>query len=297
MKYVHGAMAALSLSLAACGSSHDPFEARPPARDSTLENADNVRIWVTSTSAFSLYAHIYEPVAVADGEKTFADPACPVTEDDGTTLTAEGGCTDIDGVEHVGKLTVERSANGDRAVRFEDFGTHKPGQSTDTRDGDGQVRRVDDTSHDFSLSLVHDGGVRETIEYEGHVSGGYEGRTVWSGAGTVVREGLLPPVGSAEVSTNAEVVDDDVCSGQPISGNTMVKNAAGDTVVVTYDGDVDCDDDEAATYTLNAEPRGKITRISCAACPGRPGAGGTLLGALALVGWAFVVRRRRAYHS
>ena len=292
MKCSRLATAALSVLLGACGSSGDLFEASTPPRGSSLEDVENVRIWVTSTSAFSLYGHIYEPVAVADGEKTFADPTCPVTDDDGTTLTAAGDCTDADGVEHVGKLTVKRSANGDHAVTFESYGTRKQGQTADTRDGEGHVRRIDDTNHDFSLSLVHDAGLRETIEYEGRVTGGYDGRTVWSGSGTVVRDGLLPPVGSAEVSTNAEVVDDDVCSGQPVSGNTMVKNTAEDTVVVTYDGDVDCDDDQAATYTLNAEPRGKITGISCAASPGRTRAGGTLLAALALVSSGIAVRRR-----
>lgn len=296
MKCSRFAMAALSVLLGACGSSSNPFEALPgpdPASDSSLENVDNVRIWVTSTSAFALYGHIYEPVAVADGEKTFADPTCPVTDDDGTTLTADGGCTDADGVEHVGKLTVKRSANGDRNLTFEDYGTRKQGQNADTRNGDAHVRRIDDTNHDFSLSLVHDAGIRETIEYDGHVNGGYDGRSVWSGSGTVERDGLLPPVGSAEVSTNAEVVDNDVCSGQPVSGNTMVKNAAEDTVVVTYDGDVDCDDEQAATYTLNAEPRGKITGISCTATPGSTGAGGALV-ALGLVGSSVVLRRRGA---
>jgi len=293
MKCTRFALLGFSVFLGACGSSSDPFAASPTPRDSSFENPDNVRIWVTSTSAFALYGHVYEPVAVADGEKTFADPTCPVTDDDGTTLTAVGDCTDADGVEHVGKLTVKRTAAGDRAVTFEGYGTRKQGQNADTRDGEAHVRRIDDTNHDFSLSLVHDAGLRETIDYEGRVTGGYDGRTVWSGSGTVEREGLLPPVGSAEVSTSAEVVDNDVCSGQPVSGNTMVKNAAADTAVVTYDGDVDCDDDQAATYTLNGDPQGKITGISCSTSPSRGGGAGGLVAALALVATGAVVRRRR----
>jgi hypothetical protein len=296
MKCTRFAMAAFSVLLGACGSSSDPFEAGPPTRDSSFENPDNVRIWVTATSAFALYAHVYEPVAVADGEKTFTDPTCPVTDDDGTTLTAEGDCTDGDGVEHVGKLTVKRSGDGNRAVTFEGYGTRQQGQNADTRDGEALVLRIDDTNHDFSLSLVHDAGLRETVDYEGRVTGGYDGRTVWSGSGTVVREGLLPPVGSAEVSTSAEVVDGDVCSGQPVSGNTSVTNASGDTVVVTYDGDVDCDDDQAASYALNGDPQGRITGISCSASPGGSGGGGTeggLLATFALFAAGCVVRRRR----
>jgi hypothetical protein len=282
------------LLLAGCGSSGDPFEASNASDDSSLENPDNVRIWATSLSAFAIYGHAYEPVAVADGERTFPDPACPATEDDGTTLTAEGGCTDSAGIERVGKLTVKRSANGDRAVSFDGYGALKDGEPWDVRDGEANVRRIDDTHHDFSVKLVHEGGMRHIIDYEGQVEGGYDTRTVWSGSGTVVREGLFPPVGSVEVNTSAEVVDDALCSGQPASGNTTIHNDTNETAVVTYDGEVDCDADHAATYTLNGDPKGSITGITCATSPGRNAPAGSLLLGLTLLGARLGARRLRS---
>jgi len=280
------------LLLAGCGSDKDPFEAPPPSSsDSSLTQPANVRIWATSASAFALYAHAYDAVAWADGEKPFPDPACPVTREDGDTLTAEGDCTDSTGTQYVGLLTVKRSDDGDNSVNYSAYGTRKSDSATDTRTGTADVRRIDATNRDFSLHVVHASGTRTTVDYEGHVIGDYDARTVWSGSGTVVREGLLPPVGTVEVSTSAEVVDNDVCSGEPVSGNTTIENDAGETVVVTYDGDVDCDDEHAATYTLNGDPKGKITGIACAASPGRTGPGGALVVALALVGACVGLRR------
>jgi hypothetical protein len=277
--------------LAGCGSDSEPFAATKKD-DSSLANPDNIRTWANTASAIAIYANAYQPIAVADGAKSFDDPACPATDDDGTTLAIEGGCTDATGATWVGKASVKRHANGDRDLTLEDFGT-KNGDATDTRDGEASVRRIDDGSQDFSLKLTHESGVRVTIDYEGHVDGDYDARTVWSGAGTVLREGLLPPAGSVDVSTSAEVVDNDVC-GQPASGNTTLADDAGNTVVVTYDGDVDCDKDQAATYTLNGVPKGEITGIACSVRPGSEGSGGAAsLCALALTA-AGLTRRRRS---
>lgn len=259
----------LSVSiLAGCGSDSEPFVAAKND-DSSLAKPDNVRTWANTASAIALYANAYQPIAVADGKRTFDDPACPATDDDGTTLSIEGGCTDAMGASWVGKASVKRHADGARELTLEDFGTKK-GDASDTRNGEASVRRIDDGSQDFSLSLVHESGVRVTIDYEGHVEGDYDARTVWSGSGTVTREGLLPPLGTLDVTTSAEVVDNDVC-GQPASGNTTLTDEARNTVVITYDGDVDCDDDQAATYTLNGTSQGRITGIACSASPRRTG--------------------------
>lgn len=279
----------LVLLLGGCGSDSEPFAAAKKD-DSTLANPDNIRIWANTASAIALYANAYQPIAVADGKKSFDDPACPATDDDGTTLGIDGDCTDTLGTSWVGRASVKRHANGDRDLTLEDFGT-KSADGSDTRNGDASVRRIDDASQDFSLNMVHESGVRVTIDYEGHVDGDYDARTVWSGSGTVVREGLLPPAGSIEVTTSAQVVDNDVC-GQPASGNTTLTDEAGNTVVVTYDGTIDCDKDQAATYTLNGVSKGKITDITCMASPGRTGPRAAFLVALALA--ALGLARRRA---
>lgn len=278
------------LLLGGCGSSGEPFAAKKD--DGTLANPDNVRNWANTASAIAVYANAYEPIAVADGAKSFDDPACPVTSDDGTTLGIEGGCTDVKGTSWVGKASVKRHANGDRELTLEAFGTTS-GDASDTRSGEASIRRMDDGSRDFSMSMVHDGGSRLTMDYAGHVDGDYDARTVWSGSGTLKREGLLPPVGTVEVTTSAEVVDNDVC-GQPASGNTSLTDDAGNTVVVTYDGAIDCDGDQAATYTLNGASQGKITGIACTAAAGRTAPSGGALLVLAIAAARLAEGRARS---
>src|SRR5215471_5650998 len=63
-------------------------------QSSSLEDAENVRIWATTASAVAVFAEVYDPIAFADGHRTFDDPACPHTSDDGTTATLRGECTD-----------------------------------------------------------------------------------------------------------------------------------------------------------------------------------------------------------
>ncbi len=295
MRTVSVSLAVLALgALSGCGSDSDPFAAPPPsqpASGSSFEAPDNVRTWANSVSALALYLHLYQPIAVADGADTLADPACPVIADDGTTLSMTGGCTDATGTTWIGTASVKRAADGERSVKFDGFGTQTRGKP-DTTQGEGNVRRIDDDNHDFSLDLVHEASVRATVAYEGHVTGGYGSRTVWSGSGTVTREGLVEPTGTVDVTTTAQVVDDAVCSGQPSSGNTTLHNADDETVVVTYDGDVDCDPDHAANFSYNGVPKGKITGIVCAATPGRGGSRTSTWVVVALA-CALGLRRRR----
>jgi hypothetical protein len=282
-------VSALALcALSGCGSDHDPFAAPPPAAagESSLETPENVRTWANSVSALGLYLYLYRPIAVADGEQTFDDPSCPVTEDDGTTLSLSGGCTDTSGQAWLGTASVTRSANGDRSLKLDDFGTQAKGKQPSTAEGEGHVRRIDDDNHDFSLDLVNEGDVRTTIAYEGHVTGGYDTRTVWSGSGTVTREGSLPPVGTVDVTTTGEVVDEAVCRSEPSSGNTTI-HSGDETVVVTY-----CNQDQAASYSYNGVPKGEITGITCAVLPGRSPSGAPSWVLLALAS-ALGLRRRR----
>jgi hypothetical protein len=178
-----------------------------------------------------------------------------------------------------------RSANGARALTLNAFGT-----SGSTRDGEAHLRVVDETNTDFSVSLTHDAGVVTTFDYDGRVDGGYGTHTVWNGSGTVTRDGLAAPNGTVSVTTTDEVVDGGICSGQPVSGNTMIENEVEETAIVTYDGAVDCDDEEAASYSLDGKPQGKLTGIVCSM--GRPcGSGGAL--ACLGVGLLLVLARAR----
>lgn len=70
--------------------------------------------WANSSSALGVFAIGYEPLAFADGAHQFEDPACPVTSDDGTTVTIRGGCTDNKGTTWAGTATTARDGTARR---------------------------------------------------------------------------------------------------------------------------------------------------------------------------------------
>jgi hypothetical protein len=282
------ALIAIMLGLPACGSDDKPFT---QTKTSSLENPENVRAWANAASAYAVYGNVYQLFAVADGDQRFPDPACPVVEDDGTTLTATGGCEATDGSSWVGSAEVVRSADGDRALTLSDFGS-----LDDVTEGDAHLRVVADAITDFDLNLTRTGGIVTTIEYDGRVEGSYGTSTIWNGSGTLTRDGLVTPNGTVDVTTTDEVVDNDVCAGQPVSGNTTIQNEADESVVVTYDGAVDCDDEEAANWSLDGEPQGKITGIACSlgrGSGGGPGSAWLAFGVALAVAGASVRRRSR----
>jgi hypothetical protein len=235
-----------------------------------LDGDDDVRTWANNGSAVGVYVHAYEPLAFADGELTFLDPSCPVTSDDGTTVTITGGCFDERGKEWVGSATVVRAVDGGKTVTFDGYGSFDDPAFRETKTGAVVVRQVDSSVHEFDVQLVIEGGVTTTIDYAGRVEGGYEGPTVWSGSGTIERDGLVSPTGLVSVATEEETLDDAACRGQAASGTTTIE-ADGRTAVITYDGATDCDDDEAARLTLDGEDRGLLTGIVCSvSAPGAP---------------------------
>ncbi len=288
----HAWIPCLLLALGGCGSESEP---PPAAEDGTLDEPADIRYWANAGSAVAVYANVHQLFAIADGQSAFPDPACPSVEDDGTTLSVSGGCSESesDGTQWMGSASVERSGNGDLELVVEHFGTRR-GEASDTRDGEASLRRIDATHRDFSISLMHVDGARTGIQYEGQVSGDYGARTVFEGSGQVTRNSKLPPSGTVDVSTTAEVLDNDVCSGQPLSGNTTIANEQGETVVVTYDGESDCDSSAAASYSFNGHPRGKITGISCAFHPGsEPTSARPWLAFVAALALTKTARRRR----
>jgi len=263
------------LPLAVGCDSGKKFESTPP-----FEEPEDVAVWATSGSAVAVYSHAYEPIGVADGALTFADPDCPTTSDDGTTLSIAGGCTDESDRKWEGFATVRRDGD-DRELTFVDF---------DGKRGSVSVRLAGPTLREFDADLLI-GGVT-TIGYSGTVEGDYDGPTTWNGSGRVARRGFFPPLGAVDVTTEDEVVDDAVCSGQPASGATTLR-ARGDTAVVTYDGATACDGEKNAELSVNGEDRGLVSGINCAVAragrKGSFGAFGWVFGALSLLAF----RRRR----
>jgi hypothetical protein len=270
--------------LPACGSDDKPFTA---TATSSLADPDNVRTWANTASAYSVYGNVYTLFAVADGDQEFDDPACPVVEDDGTTLTVSADCTDSGGITRVGSAEVVRSADGDRSLTLNEFGT-----DGDPSAGQAHLRVIDELTTAFSVELTRGSVGTTTFVYEGRVEGSYGTPTIWNGSGTVTRDMNVTPRGTVDVTTTDEVIDNDVCAGQPVSGNTTIHNQADETAIITYDGAVDCDDEHAASYSLDGTPKGKLTGISCSLARGlgeRRGAWSLTL--TILLGLA--VRRRR----
>jgi hypothetical protein len=218
---------------------------------------EDVRVWATAASAVSVYAHAHEHIAVADGEQTYRDAQCPKTEDDGTTLTITGDCTNSEGRQWSGKATVTRHGD-DRTLSL-------AGLNGD--DGTLELHKAGDAQYRFEAHFEL-GGVT-TIDYSGSVKGGYGGPTLWNGSGHVVREGVLSPTGQIDTSTLDELVDHEVCSGQPVSGSTTLRSGEH-TAVITYDGATDCDSSQNAQLTVDDDDRGAIDGINCSLhAPGR----------------------------
>jgi MYXO-CTERM domain-containing protein len=259
--------------LAACGGDVEP---PPPFRF-----FDEIRVWARSASAVAVYSNAYELLAASDGQEVFLDATCPDVDDDDETLSVSGSCTDNTGKEWKGSATVERDGD-DRTVTFDDF---------NGVEGEFSRQLVDVDEYEFQAELEV-GGVTNIV-YVGSVSGGYDGASTWNGSGHVERHGEFAPYGAVDAVTENEVIDDAECSGQPISGSTTL-TADGDTAVITYDGGVDCDDQQNAQLTVNDVDQGLIDGIHCSvSAVGDPRARGVWLGIVALSLLARRARRHR----
>ncbi|HEX2870779.1 MAG TPA: hypothetical protein VHP33_05970 [Polyangiaceae bacterium] len=232
--------------LPGCGKDGD-FEAAPPP----FEKKSDVQVWATAASALGVYSNVHEFISVADGRYTYEDPTCPKVTDDGITLTIEGGCNDESGGPWTGRAVIERDGD-DRAITLTDFNGD---------DGTFSLHWIEPSLREFEAHLVI-GGVT-TIDYAGSVQGDYDTPTSWNGSGHIVRDGFLPPNGAVDATTLNEVVDDAVCSGQPVSGSTALRSG-DDVAVVKYDGETDCDTDQNAELTVNGEERGLVEGVNCA---------------------------------
>lgn len=266
-----------SWCLAGCGKDDDFTAASPP-----FEKKTDVQVWATASSALGVYSNVHEFISVADGRHTYEDPTCPQVTDDGTTLTIEGGCNDESGGPWTGKAVIERDGD-DRSIELSDFNGD---------DGTFSLHLVEPSLREFEAHLVI-GGVT-TIDYAGSVQGDYDTPTLWNGSGHVVRDGFLGPNGAVDATTLNEVVDDAVCSGQPVSGSTALRSG-DDVAIVEYDGENACDADQNAKLTVNGEDQGLVEGVNCAvAAPGSPGKSAALTVFLwAAFGLAWLSRRSR----
>lgn len=260
---------------------------------SDLDDVESVRTWANAASAVAVFVAVYDPIAASyDQPGVYPDPACPVVADDGTTLVITGGCTDSGGRHRLGSATVVRQGSGDRQVTLEAYGDDGAGPDV-TIDGTAAIHEQAPDNHSFALDYVQTGGMTITVAYDGTVNGFYDtATTVWSGHGTVAREGLVRPTGTVDATTVDQTLDSATCSGESVSGSTTLR-AGGDEVVVTYDGATDCDEEHSARWTFNGADRGLVSGVQCAVSLGAGDVGGPLLAALALAVLLMIRRPRR----
>jgi MYXO-CTERM domain-containing protein len=254
-----------------------------------LERPEDIAGWANESSALGVYSNAHEPLGLASGAFTYPDPDCPATADDGSALVVTGGCTDATGRTWAGEATVLRG-EGRWDVSFDRFGDDRFGGMA-RLSGSFTLEEQGEDLHAFDADLERDGGIVSRIRYLGSVAGGYGGETVWNGSGTVTRRGVTINAGSVHAETIDERRDDDVCPGEGLSGTTSMTSAEH-TVLVTYDGASDCDDDDAARWSLDGVDQGLVTGITCSAGgPTGTGTGAALL--LLLVAGALGGRRAR----
>jgi uncharacterized protein (TIGR03382 family) len=254
--------------------------------DDPLSKAGNIAGWANASSALGVFTTGYEPLAFAAGQAPYADPACPATTDDGTTVTITGGCVDIAGVEWFGVATVVRGAGGRLDLTLDGHGNDAfggPARAT----GTFLVEELAADHHAFDVDLVQRGGITTTVRYTGDVVGGLTGPTTWNGSGTISREGDFFDSGTVEAVTVDQLRDGALCPGEGVSGRTTMTSDEH-TVVIEYDGATACDDADAARWSRDGEDQGTIDGVTCSA----GGRGGP--GAAALVALAVVLARRRS---
>jgi hypothetical protein len=226
----------------------------------------DVATWANTGSALGVYTHLHTPVGFTLGEASFVDPTCPMTDDDGTTVTITGGCTDSDGQRYEGEITITR-VDGPRDLELS-FSNYGHGEDEIGHiSGTASVSPLDGSAYSYGVDLVNEGfGVTVDIDYSGTIVGDFGQPTLFSGSGTVIRKGFAP-TGTAEVSTVDQLVDDAVCSGQSVSGETTIE-IDGQVIVVTYDGETDCDEEQAARWSLDGKDQGLVEGITCAVTSG-----------------------------
>lgn len=255
-----------------------------------LDDPEHVTAWANSASALAVFAPAYEPLATADGVSSFDDASCPQVEDDGTTLTIGGDCTDESGTQWIGSARVVRGADGTYELSLEGYGSGDANGSPARVTGTFRIAPTDDGAHTFIADYVQEGPLTLEVDYEGRVEGDYDSATLWSGSGTVARSGSTDVSGTAQATTTDQFRDATICPNQSLSGSTLLLIDER-TLLIEYDGATNCDEALTARYFVDGEERGTVEGITCSASSPRRGARN--LSALVLpVTLAAIVSRR-----
>ena len=259
-----------------------------------LSEMEHISGWANASSALGVFIWGHDPLAITDGAFVPVDSTCPVVADDGTTVTITGdGCTDSEGTQWHGSATVVRGFNGGRSLTLTGFDKAEDPSLSAPVSGSFEVVELATDRHAFDVDISVTTGIENHTVYRGEVQGGWTGRTVWSGTGTIHREALVINSGTVDATTVDQVRDSDICPGQCASGTTTMVSDEHE-VVISYDGETACDEDEGARWSRDGQDMGVVNGVTCNVFGGG-GAGdaapGLLLVILAL---ALGTRRRPA---
>jgi len=261
-----------------------------------LDDDEHIAGWANSASALGVYTNGYEPLAVAHGDLTFIDPACPAVSQTGVSQSVDkvtiagDGCVNSEGDQFFGSATVLRTpVTWDLAM--DEYGHARDGAPVARVSGTFYVAELDIDRYSFEVDIASRGGLDMDIQYTGRIEGTHAGPTVWEGTGTVTRDGPAINSGTVSAFTRSQLRDNDICPGQSISGSTLLASENHD-VEIKYDGAMDCDDDNSARWLRNGEDQGTIKGVTCSSGDGTSG----WLGSLVVL-MAVLLRPRRSTHG
>lgn len=273
------ALPLLLFTFACKPDAEDILDDLPPA---ALNTAEAVQYW-SSVSAPNLLLNAYSPLLAVYAAEEQGPVDCPVGSAEGDVTTYTGGCTDNEGNTWEGTLTVHPDAIVYTGLELGQPSEDCPGAVT-TLFLDGRLggdREAEPLSFSLDLAMHIEGpdascdpsGGELAILYNGTQRADGEAE-LWSGTGRVGDTER----GWVDATTTDERLDQSVCPTQAASGQTTLTNGT-DVVVITYDGATDCDEQSEVPWSLNGEPQGMLSGVSCAV--GGP-AGGALAAVLAL---------------
>lgn len=183
-----------------------------------------------------------------------AEPSeCPVVERSEQVTVLRGGCTDASGERHHGWARVITTDDGAR-VRLRGFGDSE-GRAT------GRVRVWAEPRARFDIDLVVEPGLHHGENLPApawtaiDAKGSRDEHGAWNGEGRLASEGR----GMVRMKARGIVLDDR-CSHEPLRG-TLELSTKEHTVLVTYDGDVDCDAEGTARWSLDGVDQGELEGI------------------------------------
>lgn len=277
-------------------------------------------------SAPNAFLQSYLPILTADISLQFGG-TCPTKTESGATTTYTGGCTDEEGQTWSGSATLEQGESGG-TIEYDGFGfasTTSCGgmgypSSTEwngrlemggmpTPGGAGTFEtdlRVDLTGPDeddcsastYAWAFDYAGTFEEGPDGDGDSEPDAQ---IYDGEGEF---GILIVSGdpSLEGRVSAETVDEIVvttftsdtsftlCQTEALSGTTTIE-AGGQTTVITYDGDTDCDEESTVTWSLDGASQGELAGIGCSVATTRSSSGAGIA-FLLLGGVSLLVLRR-----